>query len=408
MIFTRAVIAFLIVIFVSCDLSAKGKKRYRKAQNIHSQYEQALAKESHDSHHDIPILAKQAVIMDMDSSDVLLEKEADTLIHPASMTKLMSAYVVMKKIKEGKITLLTPIVIPKNAHGVEGTTMFLEAGKSFTVEDLLKGLLIISGNDAAIALAEGICGSVSVFCEEMTKAAHDMGAVHTVFKNPNGLPEEGHVTTARELVKIVAQIAKEYPKIKKWSCEKEFLRQHNKNRFLWRDVGCTGGKTGHAKICGYGIVAFFEDPRFSSRTIMFIHGLASEDYRLKEGLRLLEWTRNHFETKKVFDTHSVLTKIPLYYAAEKEVIAIPKTSTFITFLKGKEKEIKMSFSVPDYLGAPLEKGQIIGRVCIEYPSLNKTSKKELDVVTKNAAKEAHFLKRMLDHVALYFKKKRAA
>jgi D-alanyl-D-alanine carboxypeptidase (penicillin-binding protein 5/6) len=314
-------------------------------------------------------LAKQAIVIDLVSNDILFEKNAHEPMEPASMTKVMTAYAVLKKIKEGHLSLSTLLTVGDQAPLLEGTKMFLHKNEKVTVEDLLKGLLIISGNDAAVVLAEGISGTEQKFCNDMTALAHSMGAQKTSFKNANGLPQDGHMTTAYDMALLCQKAILEFDKITEWCMEKSFKNQFNRNRFLWKNVGCQGLKTGHAKQCGYGIVATFKTQ--NRHILMLIHGLSSENERLSVGMDLLNWTLSTHETKQILKKDHKIKTIPVIYGDKDELPVTVKTDAHITMTKGSTQSLTMSIDTPKIIDHPVQAGDTIGHVIFKHPSFSK-------------------------------------
>jgi D-alanyl-D-alanine carboxypeptidase (penicillin-binding protein 5/6) len=337
-------------------------------------------------------LAKQAIVIDLVSNDVLFEKNAHEPMEPASMTKIMTAYLVLKKIKDGHVSLSTLLTVGAQATLLEGTKMFLHKDEKVSIEDLLKGLLIISGNDAAVVLAEGMSGTEQKFCEEMTILAHSMGAKKTCFKNANGLPQDGHITTAYDMVLLCQKAILEFDQITQWCMEKSFKNQFNRNRFLWKNVGCQGLKTGHAKQCGYGIVATFKTN--NRHILMLIHGLSSENERLSVGMDLLNWTLSTHETKQVLKKDHILKTIPVIYGDQNSLQVAANADIHITLTKGSSQSLVMSIDTPKIVDQPIKKGDVIGHVILKHPSFKKDHVYPL--VSMDNIQTGHLFKKIKD------------
>src|SRR5436190_13154944 len=252
--------------------------------------------------------APNAVLMDAESGSVLFEKNADVLIPPASLSKLMTAEVVFNEIKQGRLKPNDEFIVSTNAWRRGGapsrtSSMFIPIHSKVTIDDLLHGVIIQSANDASMALAEGISGNESAFAELMTKRAREIGLAKSTFGNSNGLPDPRQLMTARELARLAAHIIQTYPEYYKYYGEREFtwnrIRQFNRNPLLAMNIGADGMKTGFTKEAGYGLVG--SAVQNGMRLIVVVNGLRSEKERADEGKKLLEWGFHNFQPNLLFN-----------------------------------------------------------------------------------------------------------
>ena len=263
--------------------------------------------------------AEYAVIMDYDTQDILFSKNGETPMIPASMTKIMTAHVVYEAIENGEITLEDTLPVSERAWreggwATGGSTMGLAIGETPTVEDLLRGVIILSGNDACIVLAEGLAGTEAAFARRMTDMAHKMGLKSANFKNASGLYEEGHVISAADLARLARMEIDKFPQYYKFYSEKEMtwngISQGNRNPLLYSMEGADGLKTGHLSVSGYGLTA--SAVRDGKRRILVVNGLDSMQARADEGERLMRLAFTAFDTKTVQPTETPLASLPVW------------------------------------------------------------------------------------------------
>ena len=263
--------------------------------------------------------AEYAVIMDYDTQDILFSKNGETPMIPASMTKIMTAHVVYEAIENGEITLEDTLPVSERAWreggwATGGSTMGLSIGETPTVEDLLRGVIILSGNDACIVLAEGLAGTEAAFARRMTDMAHKMGLKSANFKNASGLYEEGHVISAADLARLARMEIDKFPQYYKFYSEKEMtwngISQGNRNPLLYSMEGADGLKTGHLSVSGYGLTA--SAVRDGKRRILVVNGLDSMQARADEGERLMRLAFTAFDTKTVQPTETPLASLPVW------------------------------------------------------------------------------------------------
>ena len=270
--------------------------------------------------------ADYAVIMDYETQDVLFSKNGEELMIPASMTKIMTAHVIYEAIENGELSLDTELIVSERAWreggwATGGSTMGLEIGETPTVEDLLRGVIILSGNDACIVLAEGLSGSEEAFARRMTELAHDMGLDSATFKNASGLYQEGHVISAVDLAKLARQEIDKFPQYYKYYSEREMtwngITQQNRNPLLGKMDGADGLKTGHLEISGYGLTA--SAVRDGKRRVLVINGLPSSQARADEASRLMRLAFTAFDTRTIEPGDAAIATLPVWNGEAREV-----------------------------------------------------------------------------------------
>lgn len=325
-----------------------------------------------------PVLAGKAwLLLDHGTGQVLTAHEPDTRIEPASLTKLMTAYVTFAALKAGTITLDQQVAVSEKAWRQEGSRMFIEPRRPVTVEELIRGMIVQSGNDACVALAELVAGSEEAFAELMNREARRLGMTSTHFTNATGLPDEQLYTTVRDLSLLASAIVRDFPEYYPLYAEKEFtynkITQPNRNRLLWMDSTVDGIKTGHTSSAGYCLVASAQ--RGPRRLISVVVGTDSDTIRAQESLKLLNFGFQFFDTVQLYAAEQALSHFRIWKGQAKEV-AVGFTSDFVMSLpKGQAEKISATLTSQQPLVAPVQKGQAVGtmqlaldgRVLGEYP-----------------------------------------
>jgi D-alanyl-D-alanine carboxypeptidase (penicillin-binding protein 5/6) len=313
--------------------------------------------------------ATHAILIDAESGSVLFEKAADELIPPASLSKLMTAEVVFNLIAEGKLKPTTEFSVSTNAWRKGGapsrtSAMFLPIHSKVAVDDLLRGVIIQSGNDACITLAEGISGSESAFAALMIKRARELGLAKSTFGNSNGLPDPRQLMTARELGKLARHIIQTYPEYYKYYAEREFtwnkIRQYNRNPLLAMNIGADGLKTGYTKEAGYGLVG--SAVQNGLRLIVVVSGLKSEKERADEGKKLLDWGFHHFQSGLLFAQGQEISHAKVYGGEKGYVPLVAPKAVRLMVPRGTREKIiaRVVYSGP--VRAPVQEGQKIGNL----------------------------------------------
>jgi D-alanyl-D-alanine carboxypeptidase (penicillin-binding protein 5/6) len=330
--------------------------------------------------------AKSYILMDFDSGEILAEKNADTPVEPASITKMMTAYIVDNEIENGHIGMDDEVTISEKAWRMEGSRMFVEAGKKVPVAELMKGMIIQSGNDATVALAEYVAGTESAFVDMMNATAQGLGMHQTQYKNVTGWPAEGHVSTARDIAILARALIRDYPERYKLYAEKQYtyndISQYNRNKLLWRDDSADGIKTGHTESAGFCLVG--SAIRNNMRLISVVLGTKSDKARTRQSQALLNYGFRFFETHKLYAAGQKLADARAWYGEPEQVGLGPEEDVFITVPRGQYDQLKAEMEVETQLEAPLEKGVVLGEVLV---SLNDEVKIKKPLVALESVSE---------------------
>jgi len=308
------------------------------------------------------IAARAWLLIDANSGQTLAENKPDERIEPASLTKLMTAYLVFGALKEKRLTLDQTLPVSEKAWKIEGSRMFLKVNSQAKVEDLIKGMIVQSGNDACITLAEGIAGTEDAFVAMMNQQAKRLGMTGTHFANATGLPDPNHYTTARDLAKLATALISNYPEEYKYYSIKEFtysgITQTNRNRLLWVDPNVDGMKTGHTDSAGYCLIASAK--RDNRRLISVVLGADSDSARASESQKLLNYGLQFFETVKLYNANQPVSALRIYKGTSNS-LGIGFTHDFyVTVPRGTSKQIKAQIITRQPMMAPVDRGQTIG------------------------------------------------
>lgn len=349
------------------------------------------------------LTAKAYVLMAADTGQILASKDPDEKNAPASLTKMMTLYVAQKALKSGQLNLKQPITISEKAWRTGGSRMFVQIGTQVTVDDLLQGIIVASGNDACVALAETIAGTEASFAEVMNHTAKELGMKNSHFVDSTGLPDEKHYSSAEDLSILARALIHDFPEYYDRYKQKWFtfngIKQPNRNRLLWRDDSVDGVKTGHTDDAGYCLVASAK--RKDSRMIAAVLGSPSEKQRANDTEALLNFGFHFFETQKVFVKNQPLNEPRIWFGENKTVPMGLSEDFTITVPTGKAKQIKASMVVNKELRAPIVKGQKYGVVKITLDD------KEIATVPLVALKDdplGGIWTRLCDRVAMLFNK----
>lgn len=309
--------------------------------------------------------AKFAFIMDYNTGAVLLEKDADVPMVPSSMTKLMTAYVVYGMLKAGRLTLTQELPVSERAWRMGGSKMFVQVGTSVKVEDLIRGVIVQSGNDACIVLAEGIAGSEEQFAELMNQKARELGLDRTTFRNSTGWPHPEHRSTARDIAELARRIIKDFPEYYHYDAEKSFkyngIDQMNRNPLVQKNLA-DGLKTGHTDEAGYGLVASAE--RGGRRVIVMVNGLNTMRERGEESERLLEWSYREFENVTLFTAGDVVEQAPVYMGVSQTVPLVGGRDLVVTMPRGWRNRAKVTLAYAAPVPAPVQRGTKLGTLSV--------------------------------------------
>lgn len=347
------------------------------------------------------VKAKAFLLIDHNSGQVLAEHNADKKIEPASLTKLMTAYVALYEIERGSINLEDEVKISEKAWRMKGSRMFILVNTLVSVEKLLKGLIVQSGNDASVALAEHIAGSESDFVELMNQHADRLNLTSTHFNNSTGWPDKRHFSTARDLAKLSQAIIRDFPehyawyKIKKYTYNK--ITQPNRNRLLWLDDRVDGLKTGHTEAAGYCLISSAKQNNM--RLISIVTGTKRDSARITASRKLLNYGFRFFETKIIHKANTEITNIRVW-KGEKEQLSLGVTEDlFITIPKGLSKKIKNNIKIEAMIEAPIAKHQSYGNLKIMLGGKQISSRK---LVALSSIEEGGIFRKLSDNIQLMF------
>lgn len=342
-------------------------------------------------------LAQYAFIMDYNTGTVLMDKLADQPMHPSSLTKIMTCYIVFAMLRTGRLKLDQLLPVSEKAWKMQGSKMFVPLNGQVSVQDLIQGVVIQSGNDACIVLAEGIAGSEQQFVSMMNEMAPKMGLRNSHFMNCTGWPDSNHLMSARDIALIAYHLIHDYPEYYHFFSEKEFtfnkITQGNRNVLV--DKGLADGlKTGHTDAGGYGLCASSE--RNGRRVIMVVNGLTSMNMRAHESERLIEWSFNQFENVKLFNKGDVVEQAPVWMGAQETVPLVAGENLVLTLPVGMRDKLKVTLDYNAPLSAPVMKGQNVeaslsvknGGITVQVP-----------IIAGETVEKANIISRMMKNVS---------
>ena len=345
------------------------------------------------------IAAKSYILQDFASGRVIAENNPDERLPPASITKLMTAYVVSHELASGNIKLDDDVLISEKAWRMVGSRSFIEVNTKVPVEALLRGMIIQSGNDAAVALAEHIAGSEETFSQMMNQYAQQLGMVDTNYRNSTGLPDPDHYTTARDIATLSAAIIRDYPDHYKWYAEKEYkyndITQHNRNSLLWRDSSVDGLKTGHTEEAGYCLAA--SAARDDMRLISVVLGTRSDNARAQETQKLFNYGFRFFETHELYPALTKIADSKVWKGSEKLVQLGLAKSLSVTVPRGSYKELVASTNIQQPIIAPIATGAQLGEVEIRLGD-ELITKQNLVAIT--AVEQGSWWRRLIDSLLM--------
>jgi len=312
------------------------------------------------------INASGYLLMEMHSGKVLVKKNADQRLEPASLTKIMTAHVVFEEIAKGKLKLSDMAHISEKAWKTEGSRMFVKVNSDVSVEDLLRGLIIQSGNDSAVALAEHVAGSEDAFAGLMNAHSAQLGMTSTNFVNSTGLPHPDHYTTPRDIVKVTEATIRDYPDFYKMYAEKQFtyneIKQYNRNNLLWRNNAVDGVKTGHTEAAGFCLVSSAKYDQM--RLIAVVMGTESAKARIKESQALLAFGSRFYETHRLYEAGQKLTENRVWFGDQKTLALGIGEDVYVTIPRRDYDNLKPTLEVKAKLEAPINKGDSLGTVTV--------------------------------------------
>jgi len=317
----------------------------------------------------IGTLAKQAFMVDPQTSSVLLFKDADKPMHPSSMAKMMTIYIAFEELNAGRLKLDTRFRVSERARNMGGSRMFVELGSEVSVEDLIKGMIVLSGNDACVVMAEGLSGNEDSFAERMTAKARELGMTGTVFKNASGWPAEGQWTTARDLAVLAWRTIEDFPKLYRYYSETNWtynnIKQDNRNRLLKTVPGTDGLKTGHTEEGGYGQAT--SSIRDGRRLILVVNGLTSMAERAQETARLMEWGFRETTNTTVFRAGDTVAEAPVWLGSQDKVPLVVAKPVQITAPSGQTVTPRVVARFDGPIAAPIVKGTKLGTAAVTLP-----------------------------------------
>jgi len=314
------------------------------------------------------LAARSYLLVDYDSGEVLAESNADERQEPASLTKIMTAYVVFRELGDGKLSLRDQALISERAWRTGGSKMFIEIGKQVSVEDLLKGMIIQSGNDASVALAEHVAGTEETFADLMNTHARRLGMKNSNFTNATGLPHEAHYTTARDIALVTAASIREFPEYYAWYAVKEFtyndIKQRNRNRLLWRDESVDGVKTGYTKNAGYCLAASAE--RGNMRLTSVVMGAKGDEARAYASLALLNYGFRFYETHKLYAGGQRIETLRIWMGEVEGLPVGPAEDITVTIPRRMYDKLSAKLVKGPDISAPIVKGTVVGHISIAF------------------------------------------
>lgn len=347
------------------------------------------------------VAASSYLLIDADSGKVLVEHNADTPLPPASLTKMMTSYIASMEILRGQLKESDEVLVSEKAWRMGGSKMFIEVGNRVPLIDLLRGVIIQSGNDASVAVAEHIAGSEEAFADLMNSHAQRLGMSNSYFENATGLPGENHVSSARDMAIMAKAIIEDDPEHYSLYKEKEFvwngIRQPNRNLMLWRDSTVDGLKTGHTDEAGYCLVASAK--RDDMRLISVVMGTASEQARAAETQKLLTWGFRFFETRHFYQPNQAVASARVWAGQESQVEAGLADGLVLTLPKGQADKLEASVTLDSMIKAPIAVGDVLGQVEVK---LGEDVVHTGPLVALDEVEKAGFFGRLWDSIRLFF------
>ena len=317
--------------------------------------------------------AKQVILVDYDTGNILFEKNADERMFPSSMSKIMTIYNVFQALKDGSLQLKDNFRVSRKAWKKGGSKMFLRAGSRVNVEDLIRGVIVQSGNDASIVLAEGLSGSEGAFSDSLNENAKKLGMDSSNFLNASGWPDPEHYTTARDLSKVTIATIQNFPKYYHFYSQKTFtyagIKQNNRNPALYKDIGADGLKTGHTAAAGYGLAA--SAIRNGRRLVLILNGLKTSRQRSLESERILDWGYRVFSNYKIFKPRQIVTHAKVWMGDKSRVGLVLDKGLVMSLRKNIVDKINIKAVFNEPVPAPISKGDQIGKLLVSVPGKNQ-------------------------------------
>ncbi|HRD68624.1 MAG TPA: D-alanyl-D-alanine carboxypeptidase family protein [Legionella sp.] len=347
--------------------------------------------------------AKAYILIDVNSGKIIAEKNSEERLPPASLTKMMTLYVVSNALHNEQIHLTDSVRVSKDAWKIGGSRMFIKEGQQVSVEDLLKGIIVDSGNDACVAIAEHVGGSENAFTDIMNQQAQNLGMSNSHFTDSTGLPDPNLYTTAKDLAILGRALVSDFPQYYSWYKQKWFtyngIRQPNRNRLLWRDNQVDGLKTGHTNEAGFCLVSSAK--RDNMRLLAVVLGEPNDSSRADDSEKLLNYGFRFFETHQLYKGGQSITELPLYKGTVDKVTVGLTDNQFITIPSGQYQRLNISTNIPSYLQAPIKKGDKVGDLVVKFDN-NIVSTRPLYAL--QTVETGGFYTRTKDSVRLVFKR----
>lgn len=348
------------------------------------------------------IEATSYLIADANSGAYLVETNIDQRVEPASLTKMMTAYVVASQVSGGHVAMTDQVTVSEKAWRMGGSRMFIEVGKKVSVEDLLKGVIIQSGNDASVALAEHVSGTEEAFADLMNQYAAELGMKDTHFMNSSGWPHADHYTTARDLATLARALVRDHPDIYAMHSIREFtwnnIKQPNRNSLLWKDASVDGIKTGHTQSAGYCLVA--SSVRDGIRLISVIMGAEGTRARTSATQALLNYSYRFFETRKLFGAGEAVTTVKIWKGERDSIDLVVGDELVLTLQRGQFDQLRTVITVEEELVAPMSAGEELGRLDL---MLDDTVLASSPLVAREAVAKGSMFVQVRDHIKMHWR-----
>ena len=314
--------------------------------------------------------AREALLVDLETGTTLLAKDADAPMPPASMSKIMTAYMVFERLKDARLSLDDELLVSEKAWRKGGSKMFVKVGNKVRVEDLLRGVIVQSGNDACIVLAEAISGTEDAFAQEMTRRAREIGLQNSNFANATGWPDPNHWMTARDLALLAERIIEDFPEYYPYYAETEFtwsgIRQSNRNPLLYKSVGADGLKTGHTEEAGYGLTA--SAVQGERRLVLVLNGLSSQRERAEESARIMAWGFREFANYRLVSAGEELDQATVWLGEADSVPLVAPQDLTVTLSRAARANMKVKVVYDSPIPAPIAAGEVVARLVVEAPN----------------------------------------
>ena len=314
-------------------------------------------------------LGKQAILIDATTGTILFSKNPDERMTPSSMSKIMTIYKLFERLKDGELSLTDKFSVSEKAWRKQGSKMFVAVNSRVTIEDLIRGIIVQSGNDATIVVAEGLSGSEGAFADEMNETAKQLNMTNSNFINASGWPDPDHETTARDLAKLTVATVKNFPDLYRYYGEKTFtyngIKQGNRNPAIYRNIGADGLKTGHTEAGGYGLTV--SAIRKNRRLILVINGLPTKKSRAVESERILDWGFREFNNYALFKAGETVTEAQIWLGEHGSVPLLIERDLIITLSRKVRRGMKVKVAMETPVPAPVKKGDVLATLKVELP-----------------------------------------